>query len=370
MGDDRSSAYWETDARGDYAVLRASALGAACEASLVRSLVGQPAEPWPTTFLTKFAEGVEAEPVLLRILHERYGWKMLERDKLSYFGQVGDDGQVETELTVGRHRVRCHPDGVVMCVDEIAATVGGHGVPEWVHVGQLAVVECKALSASMFDKWRTDPWGTVAAYRWQAAVEMLTTDLPMVYVVGRKDADGRLDEDSVKIKYVTEPPVNRVEIAKKVMRIVGAAQKHEAGGPMLDCVDGGQYPCGYYRMTDAACNRDNRDKGGTVETDERVAQLARLVWSHDQVVKRETERRDNYKAELLELVDRSCEAGDYEIVYRAGGVGAVSWKGAALELAEELGMDEQARAEWEDRHIGADRKASVTVRKKETDEAE
>lgn len=369
MGDDRAPAYWEVAEDGtERAVFRASALGSLCEASLVRALVGQPAEPPPAWLQEKFDQGNEAEAKVFDLLERRYGWKMLGPDRLSYWGPVQSDGQIKTELHVGKHRVRCHPDAVLVRVDREGQ--GDESTPDWAKLGALAVGEGKAFSESTYKKWKVEGLDVIAPYKIQVAVEMLTTGLPCVYVVGVKGEDGKVLADRCYVKYYTDPPVSRVEIAKKVMRIVNAAKDHEAGRPMMPCVEGGQYPCAFYRMSDTACGVGGKARA-TVDDDEtaaKIAHWARFYLTGETIKKSGEHKMAEAKARLLELVHESTDTGPYRISYSSGGNGKVSWKAVASELRGELGIDEADWMKVLDEHTGEPGAPSVTVKMMETNE--
>ena len=364
MSDNRSPAYWEHVDGAERAVIRASALGGSCEASLVRALAGQPAEGPPAFMMEKFAQGVVAEPVILAKLAEQYGWEMVNRDTLGDYGPVQDDGQIETELAVGKHVVRCHPDGVVMRSERI-----GELAADWAKAGSFAVVEAKALGAGLFAQWKLKGLDVIDTYRWQVAVEMLTTGLPCVYVVGEKDADG-LVSGPVFIKYYTEPPVSYGEIAAKVLRVVKAAREMEAGGPAPEC-QAQQFPCGFWQLSGTACSAGDRkaakaERAGDDEHAAKIAHWARF-WLTGQTIKQSGEyKMAQAKEELLKLVDGSTTVGDYEVVYRGGGKGNVSWKAVADELRPD---DDERWAVLQEEHRGKPGEASVTVRLKDKDES-
>lgn len=356
MGDDRASAYWEDSRDGDRAILRASSLGSTCEASLVRTLAGQPrADRNPLQ--KKFDEGHAAESTILQIIHKRYGWKLLDEDHLSYWGDIGDDGQVEIDLPVGRHAVRVHPDGIAVRVD------GDYpSTPAWAKLGELAVVEVKALAESTYQRWLSDGLDVVASYKTQVAVEMLATGLPCVYGVGVKDDDGKVLADRVYVRYYTEPPVARREIMAKVLRIVAGARAMDEGAPAPEC-QAVQWPCPFYELAGTLCGR-KRDKAKVDPIAEDQIKLAAGRWWTAKVSEEKAKaRREAAGRELLELVDASCEVGRYKITRSNGRKGNVGWKDLACRLRGDLADDEWSAMQEEFR--GARGATYVTVKVKE-----
>lgn len=345
-GDDRGSAYWGVDDDGNNrAIFRASGLGAACEQSLVRHLIGQPTAPPPEWMLRKFEEGNVAEQQIIDMLDEQYGWKIGSRELLEQFGTINRTGQIRTEWGVGRHIVRCHPDGIVVKMDRgNRVEAGKHG---W-STGDLAVLECKAFARSTFDKWLKQGLDVIAVYPWQVAVEMLTTKLPCLYVVGLKDEDGMVE--SIHLRWYDVPPRSELDIMRKVLRVVKAAEACGAGAEVAACAES-QFPCAFYQLDGAACNSDNkpeRPDGG-----DEVAALAERYLTGKQMM-------ETAKKGLLERVTESCVAGGFSVSYTPPAErGNVSWKGVAEKLRP---ADDGEWEQMQDDNRGKPAAASVTVK--------
>lgn len=361
--DHRPDAYWEwdDDFAFDRAILRASSLGSPCTAALVRSLIGQPEAPAPDWMMGKYREGVAAEPIILGIMEERWGWKPQTGDVLKSFGEVDETGQLLLELEVGKHRVRCHPDGVAVKLDR--PRDGDEAAPEWATVGAYAVVEIKALAASTYEKFKADGWG-LPQYKWQVAIEMLTTGLPALVIVGVKDKDGGIED--VHVKYVTEPPVSRVDVMKRVLAVVKAAGNAEMGLGVGDC-ETKRFPCPHYRngglCGESAAKVDDDD----LAKREGGAEARRLAWKAANARKEMDKwrgREADYKAQLIEYLDTTSlptgRYGPYKVAVSTPKTGRVSWKEVAVELRGDLADDEWKLVQDEAR--GAVPAPSVTVK--------
>lgn len=350
MADQRANAYWE----GGRAVIRASALGSACPQSLARSLAGMPAEAPPASMLARFAEGSAAEAVILERLANEYGWKGVGEDLLGLYGTIGDDGQVETELKIAGHVVRCHPDDVAVRLD----TQSPEGEPDWVKVGTLAAVEVKALGEDLFRRFIREGCNIIPTYPWQASVEMLTTGLPLVYVAAMKNAEGLVDGDSpLELRYYDSPLISFATIARRVLEVVRMARVMDEGGSAEAC-EAAQYPCGYYYLPDTACGK----KTERAESDDaEVKEAARAYyWANvdkDKAEKRRLEARDV----LLKLLSESTQAGGYTVDYKPSGEGRINWANVADEM--KVLVDDDQWTELVDKHRGKPTAASVTVKK-------
>lgn len=216
-------------------VFRASSLGN-CEANLIRQALGQTPAPPPDAMLEAYAQGNTNEPIILDKL-KAHGWK--QTDMMIVEGITGgtydDSGQLCVELKVGKKAVvRCHPDTVVECFKT--------PVDSDVELGERRVVEAKALAKS----WTFDRFYREKA-AWQTSVEVATTGLPLLFVVGWKDPETKIVED---IEYIVpdKPIYSKGQIIARVMRLVRTIEAIEAGEAKLPECDYAMYPCGFYAL--------------------------------------------------------------------------------------------------------------------------
>lgn len=218
-------------------VFRASSLGN-CEANLIRQALGQTPEPPPAKMLEAFAQGNTNEPIILGKLKAK-GWKPLDAEIIEAYGFDRDaSGQVTTELKVGtKALIRCHPDEVMQCfkTTEESRLAGAE-------VGQRRVVEAKALAKS----WTFDTY-----YRekcaWQTSVEVATTGLPLLFVVGWKDDETKIVDD-IEFIVPEAPMYSKGQIIARVMRLVRMIESIEAGTGKLPECDYAQWPCGFWQL--------------------------------------------------------------------------------------------------------------------------
>lgn len=219
-------------------IFRASSLGN-CEANLVRQALGQTPEPPPANMLAAYAQGNTNEPIILGKLKAK-GWKELDDMVMSGYGFTRDEsGQFATELKVGTKAiVRCHPDTIMQChkTTEEQRLAG-------VEVGQRRVVEAKALAKS----WTFDGAYTKPQYAWQTSVEVATTGLPLLFVVGWKDDETKIVDD-IEFIVPEAPMYSKGQIIARVMRLVKLIESIEAGEAKLPECDYAQWPCGFYQL--------------------------------------------------------------------------------------------------------------------------
>jgi len=219
-------------------IFRASSLGN-CEANLIRQALGQTPDSAPKVMQEAWAQGNTNEPIILDKLKPK-GWKRVDRMKVEGItgGTFDESGQLCTELKVGKKAViRCHPDEVMSCfkTTEESRLAGAE-------IGQMRVVEAKALAKS----WKFDTY-----YRekcaWQTSVEVATTGLPLLFVVGWKDDETKIVDD---IEYIIpEAPVfSKGQIIARVMRLVRMIEAIEAGEGKLPECDYAMWPCGFWQL--------------------------------------------------------------------------------------------------------------------------
>lgn len=229
---------------GDKVFYTASAIGS-CTRALVYDRQGMSHEPTPEWLLDKFREGVENEqPILERLYRDKPGWKLYDKGELEARGfefgvylpdrDVDYSNQIRVRVPIGqRVIVQGHGDGVAyrwLAGDE--------------RYGEGRVVEAKAFGPSYWDKFIRHGLAGFPYYQWQLTILMKGTGLPGLFVVGRKDDDGVVQE--IKIEEVDELPVRWVEVIGKVMRV----EKFVADGVVPDCELPLMYPCPFFPYHD------------------------------------------------------------------------------------------------------------------------
>ena len=176
--------------------------------ALTRTGLGMSPQPPPDMMLQRWAQGVTAEPVILRWL-EGQGYEL---------AHTGDSDQLELEPDVaGKVKIRCHPDGV-------ALRMAADKFPE-----KSFVVEAKALRPSFPRDF--------APYKWQMSVEMAASGLPGLWVYGVKDEDGIVRE--FELKEQGEPAFSLLDIKKRALSIYRSIVNSD----IPEC-DVQQFPCG------------------------------------------------------------------------------------------------------------------------------
>lgn len=214
MGDDRPNVYVEDGV----VIYRASSLGN-CIRSLVASRLEMEPLPHPDFLLKAFDEGNRNEPVILAELANR-GY-VLEH--------TGDGEQLETEIPIGdKIRIRCHPDGI------------GYANLD---AGSRRVVEVKALARSTWDKFHSKGLDEFPYYKMQVSIEMHSTGLPCLFVVGLKNPDRDNLCDQFVVTLIDKPPIPLNVIKAKVIKVESLAKKGE-----LPSCDFNQYPCQFVHL--------------------------------------------------------------------------------------------------------------------------
>ncbi len=315
---DRPLAYED----GEKVVYRASGLGS-CPGALVRARLGVSGS-LPSDFMAeRFQEGHDWEA---RVLAAGLGVDFIQvttRDHLLPYGRVveSDSGlQVETEVAWGNKVVRCHPDAVAMK----GATLSPY------------VVEVKFLGDSMYDDIvRRGKWPVT--YEWQKAIEMISTGLPMLYIVGQKvvgedEAGERMVSlGEVWTVEVDVPPFSLKEVKMRVAEIEGFVSR----GEMPACPVPFDFPCSYFM------NHESRD--AEVIDNEVLAEWI-AVWrlaakAVDTAAKDLEFAKGAIREQMAELglTSGRCEGVDIAVVKEAE-KGNVSWSRAYKELAKVTGQ--------------------------------
>ncbi len=236
---DKPLAYEANDGR---VVYRASGLGA-CRGALVRARLGVTGS-LPSDFMqTRFDEGTDWEDAVIAAGLGVDWVQMTDPEHLVAFGKVVDSNhgrvQLETEIAWGNKIVRCHPDAIAS---------QGSTLQPW-------VVEAKFLSEDYaLEKIRAvDKHGLAGLgeqYAWQAAVEMLSTGLPLLYIIGTKDVvevDGERVVRGVGSVWTGEfeasdSPYQLRDVKARVLEVEG----YVARGEVPSCPLPLMYPCAYW----------------------------------------------------------------------------------------------------------------------------
>jgi len=318
-------------------VFRASSLGN-CEANLIRQALGQTPAPPPDAMLAAYAQGNTNEPIILDKL-KAHGWK--QTDMMVVEGITGgtydDSGQLCVELKVGTKAVvRCHPDTVVECFKT--------PVDSDVVLGERRVVEAKALAKS----WTFDRFYREKA-AWQTSVEVATTGLPLLFVVGWKDPETKIVTDDVEYIVPDKPIYTKGQIIARVMKLVRTIEAIEAGTGELPECDYAMYPCGFYALhnTESGVHA----KAETPKADEVLTKSAAIklratlaLWRGDiKTMNAAKERVDGHR-EAIELLLRSnkvegaVQCGSTKIAYTPEST-TEKWKPKADEAMARDGID-------------------------------
>lgn len=224
---------------------RASSFGY-CIGALVRARLGMTPSSPPDYMLEKYQEGHDWEREVLA-LGLGVDWIEVTKDsELERFGQVveGQNGerQVSTRLAWGNKVITCHPDAIVR-----------HGSDKHLRVAEVKFLAEATIGQIERDVDKHGMLGLGAGYAWQASIEMLTTGLPMLYIIGgkkvkvTKDAREVVGVDSILTLEFTEPAFSFRDVKMRVAEVEGWV----ARGEMPPCVVPFDYPCGYWQEHEA-----------------------------------------------------------------------------------------------------------------------
>ena len=317
---DKPYAYEDADGR---VVYRASSLGA-CTGALTRARLGV-SGALPNDFMAeRFQEGHNWEG---RVLAAGLGEDWMQIDNpvtLGQWGRVVDSEagvQVETELAWSNKVVRCHPDAIAAHRETL----------------QPHVVEVKFLGPDMYDDI-VFAGKMSEGYRWQMAIEMLSTGLPMLYIVGRKviseDADGNrvveLGDVWTKVYELDDVPFSLKDVKARVLEVEG----YVARGEVPACPVPFVYPCPYY------ADHEARE---VEEIDNEVLAEWVAVWRLAAKAKETADRdvefvRKAIAEQMKELGIESGRCAGVDIsVIKAQEKGNVSWAKAYKALSQQTG---------------------------------
>lgn len=350
-----------TEANDGIIEFRASSFGY-CIGALVRARLGVTPSPPPDLMLERYQESHDFEREVL-VAGLGVDWvEVVAESELSRLGQLVDgrngERQVETTIEWGAagngKRVTCHPDAFVR---RGAKKSEGELAP-------LHVCEVKFLGPDKYNEVvggveRDGMRGLGLGYAWQASIEMLSTGLPLLYIIGQKDrtgADGEVKLASPPIVYeFAEPCFTLKDVKMRVMEVEGWV----ARGDMPPCPVPFDYPCGYWKEHEAR-------EGQEAITDEKLLHLVES-WARNRgrAEAIETEAaaiRADIDARLVEIGVAGGLCGGWEIVRTEARKGNVSWSKAWKALPKDVrdGVDvEQYR--------GAEVAAGIRLTRKSTD---
>ena len=324
---DKPAAYEE----GDRVVYRASSLGS-CPGALVRARLGVSGSAPSDMMQERFDEGHAWEA---RVIAAGLGvdWvQVTERDHLAQYGEVVQDDaglQVETEIAWSNKVIRCHPDAIA---------IQGSTLKPY-------VVEAKFLGEAMFnDITMRGVWP--ANYQWQKAVEMLSTGLPLLYIIGKKvvteGADGErvVELGEVWTEEVLDPPFSLAEVKMRVLEIEG----YVARGEMPKCPLPLMYPCPYWADHEPGAGADAR-----VESDDEVLKAWVDVWRRakeesDKAVEAVDFARKAVLEQMAELKLESARCDGVDLTVIRPTQGNVSWakayKALSMQTKQQVNEDE------------------------------
>lgn len=323
---DKPMAYEE----GDKIIYRASSLGS-CIGALVRARLGVSGSAPSDMMQERFDEGHAWEE---RVITAGLGvdfTRVTDRDHLELYGRVveSDSGlQVETEITWGGDKgkiVRCHPD---------AFAIQGSTLKPY-------VVEAKFLGESMFKEARSDFDRFLtnhSTYKWQASVEMLSTGLPLLYIVGEKvveeDESGERMISLGEVLTVEMGPIGMFDIKDVKMRVL-EVEGYVTRGEMPACPTPLMYPCPYWA--------DHEPTESTrVESDDEVLKAWVDVWKLAKAASEKADAdlefaRKAVAEQIKELGLASARCDGVDITTITPTQGNVSWAKAYKALSQQTG---------------------------------
>lgn len=318
---DKPAAYED----GDKIVYRASSLGS-CTAALVRARLGVTGSAPSDLMLERFQEGHDWEHDLL-VAGFGVDWVQVTMpEHLQLYGKVVQDQaglQVETEIAWSNKVIRCHPDAIAV-----------HR-----HSGERVVVEAKFFGEDLYAETlagveKDGMLGLGATRSWQASVEMLSTGLPMLYILGRKRV---VERDGVRvvtgIDDVTcfewqDPCWEEKDVKARVLEVEG----YVARGEMPTCPVPFDYPCPYWA--------DHEKVEAEELTDE---MLVHLVESYERAVSaadRHKTEADQIKrgidARLTEIEVDGGRCAGWDVARVSERPGNVSWSKWAEKVKKEF----------------------------------
>jgi hypothetical protein len=313
-------AYEDADGK---VVYRASSLGS-CIGALVRARLGVSGSAPSDMMQERFDEGHAWEE---RVITAGLGvdfTRVTDRDHLELYGKVveSDSGlQVETELAWSNKIVRCHPDAIA---------IQGSTLKPY-------VVEAKFLGEQMFnDITMRGVWPVT--YQWQKAVEMLSTGLPLLYIIGKKvveeDAAGErmVSLGEVWTEEILTPPMSLAEVKMRVLEVEGYVTR----GEMPACPVPLMYPCPYW------ADHEPAESTRVDESDDEVLKAWVDVWKLAKAASEKADAdlefaRKAVAEQIKELGLASARCDGVDITTVTPTQGNVSWAKAYKALSQQTG---------------------------------
>jgi len=218
LSDNRSPVYDE----GGVTIYRVSALGT-CLRALWAHRQGLEPSGTPEWLQEKFDQGNVAEPIIIEMIEKQYGGVVTHKQDL-------------VEIPVGKTAIiRGHPDGIYKQVLNNGLEIEG----------SKAVLECKALAKSTFEKFRRAIENDTLIsdfpyYAAQISVLMEHYGLPALFAIGIKDEDGLVE--SIETFVLNDPPIKLKDLKVKIIKLERMAE-------MPKC-DISVYPCPFFFLHD------------------------------------------------------------------------------------------------------------------------
>lgn len=263
--DSHAATYVDTD--GSTVIYRASSFGR-CMRGLVASRLGITPIP-PSEHMEKiFAAGHASEEQIEELLRAD-GWRELTRQ------------QATVELWFEGVKIRGHIDAVGIDPD-----------------GDQWLMEYKSFSPDHYDRFVSKPMDLVSdypAYAYQTSIYGLALDLPVMFVVGRREEDGTVSEKSARAIY--KPLLGRVEISERLAEI----ERYVAAEEYPACPSKKDYPCPFIHI---------HEEDDALELDDAEFDSWAAKWElANSAEKAAKESKDEAKAAMAKVFDREGVKG-------------------------------------------------------------
>lgn len=388
-GDNRPNIYPEADR----IILRASSIGG-CTRSLIALMLGHDPAPPPEFMQKAYDEGNANEPVILNLLRtreldqeDRHGvkatveYRMLTEYEVESqgFGAVvgggedGTGGQLEVEVygitdADGKQWVvRGHTDGIAQA---FKLKLGGEA--NGLNLRDRVVVEAKAFSEGTYRKWRDAAekgglaavWEAFPYYGWQASVYSCATGLPVLFVIGVKDADGVVQDIVTYLVPLDEMPFGKGKIKARVAKIKRGV---EEGRVDIAC-DQATYPCPVFYLHDEDHDGERSREVRLRQEDIPDVGTLQLILAEYAEVRREEKalkkKREEGDAILKQWIKDHPEMEGDDVYVEVGGGEKVKLrvkveKGGEREMTEK--EKEAAKKKWEDGKVRSNGRTTITA---------
>lgn len=296
--DQRAAVYRE----GDFWIIRASSFGN-CDLALARIAAGMQGAEFPQSMRDAMDFGIAHEPVVIGRLEEPdvgpTGWYALDEAEVARYGQVDDSRQMVGEITVGKVKVRVHPDGIAQ--NRQMRTTGD----------DTRVLEVKCMAEG------NDP--EKGMYDWQFSIEMAATKLPLLLAIGWKVPDVENATvrklDRVEVREIDTPPYSLGEIKR---RMVGLGKMFdlavEGDWDAIGGCDQSMYPCPFYEL-----HATDDPKFAEITNAEKVAKVEGLIARIRELKAREADGKAAGEARRIVEQELANEVGGWGFKGYAGG---------------------------------------------------